>query len=64
MNKNPRLKLHIKICCNAMDDAVMMNDIREGILQDEDGLFIWWCDGDTMPMVYCPACGKKIEVEE
>ena len=61
MNDDPRLKLKIRICCDAMGDAVMMNDIREGIIQDEDGLFIWWSDGDTMPLNYCPACGKRLK---
>ena len=56
-----RLNIRIKICCHDMGDAVMMNDIREGIIQDADGIYIWWRDGDLMPMNYCPSCGKKIE---
>ena len=64
MNDDPRLKLKIRLCCDAMGDAVMMNDIRESIIQDEDSLFICWSDGDTMPLNYCPACGRKIEVKE
>ena len=56
-----RLNIRIKICCDDMGDAVMMNDIREGIIQDTDGIYIWWKDGDLMPMNYCPSCGKKIE---
>lgn len=57
-------KLKIKICCDAMGDAVMMNDIREGIIRDKDDLLILWNDGDTMPLNYCPSCGKKIEVKK
>ena len=51
----------IKICCDAMGDAVMMNDIRDGIAIINDKLYIVWSDGDCMPLNYCPSCGKKIE---
>lgn len=51
----------INICCDAMGDAVMMNDIREGITIIDDKLFIMWPDGDCMPLNYCPSCGKKVE---
>lgn len=57
-----RLNIRIKICCDAMDEVVMMNDIREGITTINDKLYIWWKDGDCMPLNYCPSCGKKIEV--
>ena len=56
-----RLNIRIKVCCDAMGDAVMMNDIREGIAIINDKLYIVWSDGDCMPLNYCPACGKKIE---
>ncbi len=56
-----RLNIRIKICCDDMGDAVMMNEFREGLILDGD-LYIWWKDGDLMPMNYCPSCGKKIEV--
>lgn len=52
----------IKICCDAMGDTIMMNDIRDSITMIEDGLYIVWSDGDCMPLNYCPSCGKKIEV--
>ena len=58
--ENEGMTKRIRICCDAMGDAMMMNDIREGIIIDEDGAFIWWKDGDTMPMNYCPNCGKKM----
>ena len=54
----------IRICCDAMGDAMMMNDIREGIIIAEDGAFIWWKAGDTMPMNDCPNCGKKVKFKE
>jgi hypothetical protein len=57
-----RWKVHI--CCDAMGDAVMMNDIRDGITIIDDKLYIVWSDGDCMPLNYCPSCGKKIEVKE
>ena len=62
MFDDPRLKLKIEVCCDAMGDAVMMNDIRGGIIQDEEGIYIWWRDGDIMPMNFCPNCGKRIKV--
>ena len=55
-----RLKIQIEPCCNDMADAIMMNDFRQGIIQDDDGVFIWWDDCDTMPLRFCPSCGKKI----
>ena len=57
-----RLGVRVKVCCDAMGDAMMMNDIRQGIIQEGDDMFIWWSDGDAMPLRYCPNCGKKIEV--
>ena len=51
----------INICCDAMGDAVMMNDIRDGITIIDDKLYIVWSDGDCMPLNYCPSCGKMIE---
>jgi len=51
----------INICCDAMGDAVMMNDIRDGITIIDDKLYIVWPDGDCMPLNYCPSCGKKVE---
>lgn len=56
-----KLNIRIKICCDAMGDAVILNEFRKGIIQEEDGIYIWWRDGDLMPMNYCPSCGKKIE---
>ncbi|MBQ1293263.1 MAG: hypothetical protein IIY21_04450 [Clostridiales bacterium] len=55
-------KWKVKICCDAMGDAVMMNDIREGIVTIDDNLYIVWADGDSMPLNYCPSCGKKVEL--
>lgn len=57
-----KLNIRIKICCDDMGDVVMMNDIREGLIFHDGGVYIWWKDGDCMPMNYCPSCGKKIEV--
>ena len=57
-------EIHIEPCCDAMGDAVMMNDIREGMIQDGDELFILWGDGDAMPLRYCPNCGKKVKFKE
>ena len=62
----------IKLCCTYMDEVLMMNDIRESIAFNPDEpkgsewrFAIMWGDGDLMPLLYCPACGKKIEeVEE
>lgn len=49
-------------CCTDMEDMLMMNEFREGVIQDDDGsLDIWWKDGDCMPLRYCPSCGRKIE---
>lgn len=62
MTHNEKLDIHIRICCDDMGDAVMMNEFREGMLLDDEGLYIWWKDGDLMPVNYCPSCGKKIEV--
>lgn len=62
MTHNEKLDIRIKICCDDMGDAVMMNEFREGLLLDDEGLYIWWKDGDLMPVNYCPSCGKKIEV--
>ena len=62
----------IKSCCTHMGDTLMLNDIRESITfnpKEPKGskwrFSIMWRDGDLMPLVYCPACGKKIEeIEE
>lgn len=62
MTHNEKLDIRIRICCDDMGDAVMMNEFREGLLLDDEGLYIWWKDGDLMPVNYCPSCGKKIEV--
>lgn len=62
----------IKPCCICMEDTIMLNDIRESIIFDSKKpkgskfrFMIVWSDGDCMPLLYCPSCGKKIEeVEE
>lgn len=59
-----KLNIRIRICCDAMGDAVMMNDLREGLIFDNGKVYIWWKDGDCMQMNYCPCCGKKIEVKK
>ena len=53
--------LHIGICCKDMGDLVMMNDIRESAIDIDGEFYIWWRDGDLMPMHFCPSCGKRIE---
>ena len=55
--------LHIIPCCADMEDAMMLNEFRQGIIEDPqlDPLHhIVWGDGDMMPLRYCPSCGKKI----
>lgn len=53
--------LSIDPCCRDMEDAVMMNDIREGIIEYEGQFYIVWGDGDMIPLKYCPSCGKPIK---
>ena len=55
-----RCELRIVPCCGDMEEMVMMNIFREGVIQDGDELFIWWKDCDCMPLRYCPSCGKRI----
>ena len=62
--QSDRLRIRIEICCDDMGDAVMMNDFRQGILQEGDALYIWWDDCDCMPLRYCPSCGKPIRIIE
>lgn len=54
-------------CCKSMEDTIMMNDIRESITFHEDEpkgspnrFMIVWSDGDCIPLLYCPSCGRKI----
>lgn len=62
----------IKVCCARMGDTIMLNDIRESICfipneprGSEWRFSIMWRDGDLMPLLYCPSCGKRIEeIEE
>ena len=58
----------IKVCCKHMGDTIMMNDIRESITFNPKELkgsefrfMIMWADGDCMPLLYCPSCGRRIE---
>lgn len=58
----------IRPCCKYMGDTIMMNDIRESITFDPEEpkgsksrFMIVWFDGDCLPLLYCPSCGKKIE---
>ena len=55
-------------CCKYMEDTIMMNDIRESITFNpkepkgsEFRFMIMWADGDCMPLLYCPSCGRRIE---
>ena len=57
----------IRPCCRYMEDTIMLNDIRESIAFDPNEpkgskfrFMIVWSDGDCMPLLYCPSCGKKI----
>ena len=55
------LALGIEPCCKEMADTIMMNDIRQGVVEDPDGtLSIVWPDGDAMPLRFCPCCSKEI----
>ena len=61
----------IKPCCTYMEDTIMLNDIRESITFNPNEpkgskfrLMIMWSDGDCVPLLYCPSCGKKIEEEK
>lgn len=54
-------------CCKSMADTIMMNDIRESITFHEDEpkgsphrFMIVWGDGDCIPLLYCPSCGRKV----
>ena len=59
---DPAWIIRIEPCCKEMSDTIMMNDIRQGVVRDQDGsLSILWGDGDTMPLRYCPCCGKRVE---
>ena len=58
----------LKACCRFMDDTLMMNDLRQSIVFNQDEpegsmnrFMILWNDGDCIPMLYCPSCGKKVE---
>ena len=58
----------IKPCCRYMDGTILMNDIRESITFDPTEpkgspcrFMIVWRDGDCVPLLYCPSCGKKIK---
>lgn len=62
------MDLPIKGCCKYMDNVIMLNDIRESIVFDpkeraggEFRFMLMWRDGDCMPLLYCPSCGKRIE---
>lgn len=60
--EDPAWSMPIKVCCKEMADAIMMNDIRQGVVRDQDGsLSILWPDGDMMPLRFCPCCGKRVE---
>ena len=63
--------IHIKPCCKFMADTLMMNDIRCSIIMDldepkgsQERFNIVWSDGDCIPLMYCPSCGKRIEEED
>ena len=51
----------IEPCCGEMEDAVMLNDIREGVIEHVGQFYIVWGDGDMIPLNYCPCCGKLIK---
>ena len=58
-------EIPIEQCCGGMDDAIMMNQFRQGIIYDrvlDPPLWIVWKDGDMMPLNFCPACGKPIRI--
>ena len=58
-------EIPIEQCCGDMDDAIMMNQFRKGIIYDrvlDPPLWIVWNDGDMMPLNYCPSCGKPIRI--
>lgn len=60
-------EIPIEQCCGDMDDAIMMNQFRQGIIYDrvlDPPLWIVWKDGDMMPLNFCPACGKPIKIIE
>lgn len=64
VNEMTDMTQRIRICCPAMDDLVLLNDIRESIIESEGQLWLWWKDGDMTPLRFCPTCGKRIEVDE
>ena len=69
---NPFKDVPIKVCCTHMGNTIMLNDIRKSICfipseprGSEWRFSIMWDDGDMVPLLYCPSCGKRIEeIEE
>ena len=60
---NEEYDLHIMPCCSDMEEAMMMNRIRQGIIEDDTLVpahWIVWNDGDMMPLRYCPSCGARL----
>ena len=62
--EDARVNLKMEPCCAEFNDVLMMNDIRQGVIQDGKELFIWWDDGDCTPLRFCPCCGKRLEVQD
>lgn len=60
-------EIPIEQCCGDMEDAIMLNQFRHGIIYDrvlDPPLWIMWKDGDMMPLNFCPSCGKPIKIIE